>query len=310
MLTPESLHTTQCVSSREEEIKGIISDLVFIDIGYVTNVISKNKVDVAIYRFREGRQISYSNIEVLSVGGVRPSLTGATGLILIPKTVVTDLYTGKLSPSSPYYSSQGAKFLPLFSEPNSLVEIAKDTGGDISLGSYGVNILLGEESITLVQRDEDSNIISDIVYFQDGNYLRTLYDTNNNIIYKEEYTGDGTRTLIYYNTNDKEITTIQQNANGSYSRTLYDGQGTEDDNIKFSLGVADDGTVDIKANKTTIQIDNTGKVTISAEEKVELTAKKGMLLTSKDDFKLDASGKNITFTCSEFNVNNGNLKVT
>ena len=68
--------------------------------------------------------------------------------------------------------------------------------------------------------------------------------------------------------------------------------------------------VDIKANKTTIQIDNTGKVTISAEEKVELTAKKGMLLTSKDDFKLDASGKNITFTCSEFNVNDGNLKVT
>lgn len=321
-----------------------IGYLTLIDIGQILNIDNGGMARIQLLRYLGPNPIILENIEVLCIGASGTGVSVSSGgycLLFAPKTPVVDSSKGTVATIYHKYDERTIKALPITPLSKMSVGMTCD-GAGVSLNSLAALLRIDTSGISLreasgtctMSLDKSGNVnvcIGDhnfVFADAEGNIIKSRWDTDGKIFYrevsqpdgtitvfrnmyepptdeefqdmdtyekwqwKETYMPDGTHDIIQYNSDGKMIYQDTISPDATHDTIWYDGDDNEVYHVKRNPDGSED-TVSVSPFTVTVSDEN-GKeqVVISGtnDGKLSITTEDSVTVKAKGDVNVSSDG--------------------
>lgn len=272
-----------------ELFRARLSSIAIVDIGTIEEVKDNGRAVVHGSSFVGGAQTKYQDAEIIfpgnNAGTFKVNCIGATCLIFIPRSNMTDTVTRKVRFGSIAFDTDGVKVMPISNGTQDRVQVTRDSEGSFNIITDSYIVSFSESAISVSSNDGTASASLD-----PNNDMHVIKQTDNGAYYKDLVDGSVTETWL---SKDKDVQWVSTlNSDGSRTLVQSDPRNSSADPT-FSM-----------------TIDKTGAVTIGTAKAFTYETKDALVLKGKS-VAIESTDGNVTVTTNSgtFKVNDTNLEV-
>ena len=275
-----------------------LGSIAIVDIGTIESVDDKGRAFVHGSSFIGGEQVKYQEAEIVFPGnnsGVYGvDCVGAVCLIFIPCSCMPDIRSTDVRLTAMSFDKAGVKVMPIGNGVDSTVKMTRTDDGEICIDTPQYDIMITQDSVSIVTDDGSASVALS------SQSIDVLKQSDNGTYYRT--LGDGQVTTTWLSKNKDVQWTDTLNSDGSRSFVQRDPRDDQADPL-FSITIGSDGTASLSLAKG-----------LALETKDALTLKgKSVNIESTDGKTTLKSSDNVdvtTGTSKKFTVNGTNLEVS